>query len=146
MDNYSGEQYMSELRRRVDAGDLDAFYELGAAYDLGELVPLDKGRASRIFKAAADLGHAHSMWIHACELLWGGGESDQCIPEGFRYLDASICRGLSGCLHHQGADSHPRGIRACRRRAGGVSAQGVGEGDRPCRCRPPRTTRCTCRG
>jgi TPR repeat protein len=88
---YDGDKkYLAKLLRRVAKGDLEALYWLGAMYDLGEGVPMDKVKASNIFKEAADKGHAHSMWLHACELLWGLGNFPQSVPDGMRYLDKAI--------------------------------------------------------
>ena len=89
----SDNEYVDGVFRRADEGDMEAIYEKGALYDLGELVPLDKCRASKLFKEAADLGHAHSAWIHACELLWGLGSYSQNIKEGAEYLTKAIDAG-----------------------------------------------------
>jgi len=66
-------KYVQGILKKEKAGDIDALYEKGALYDLGDYVDQDNKKASAIFKEAADKGHAHSMWIHACELLWGLG-------------------------------------------------------------------------
>lgn len=86
-------KYVEEVFRRADEGDLEALYEKAALYDLGEYVEVDKEKASQIFKAAADRGHVHSMWIHACELLWGKGSFPRSLPDGMRYLDTAIENG-----------------------------------------------------
>lgn len=85
--------YVEDVFNRANAGDLQALYETGALYDMGHLVPMDKVKASRIFKEAADRGHAHAKWLHACELLWGLGTFNESIAEGMRYLDAAIAGG-----------------------------------------------------
>ena len=85
--------YIEELFRRAEEGDLEALYEKGALFDKGDCVEIDKAKASHIFKEAADKGHAHSMWIHACELLWGLGTFPQSITDGMRYLNSAIEKG-----------------------------------------------------
>ncbi|MET0027736.1 MAG: hypothetical protein ABW101_08870 [Candidatus Thiodiazotropha sp.] len=84
------EEYVREVFRRADEGSPEAIYEKGALFDLGEFVEENKEYASELFKIAADKGHAHSMWIHACELLWGLGSYPQSIEEGLRYLEMAI--------------------------------------------------------
>jgi TPR repeat protein len=71
-------------------GDAEAIYRLGCFFDFGDFgFEIDRKRASALFKKAADLGHARSQWIHACELLWGIGPYDQNVPEGLKYLNRS---------------------------------------------------------
>lgn len=95
----SDKAYLDDLIKRADSGDLEALYEVGAHYDMGDLVDVDKLKASKIFQEAANRGHAHSMWIHACELLWGMGSFPQSIPDGTRYLDAAIEAGsIQACI------------------------------------------------
>ena len=86
------QKYVEGMVRSADCGDLEALYTVGAFYDIGARpqIPQDKAKASEIFKKAADRGHAHSMWIHATELLWGTGSFVQSIDEGARYLDLAI--------------------------------------------------------
>lgn len=87
--------YVDGMFRAAECGDLEALYTVGVFYDIDEYpqVPQDKEKASAIFKQAADLGHAHCMWIHATELLWGKGSFEQSIHEGSRYLDLAIDAG-----------------------------------------------------
>lgn len=85
-----GHRYVERVFERAANGDIDALYEMGMLYDLGDHLPMDAGKASRIFKEAADKGHSHSMWLHACELLWGLGTYPQNVDEGLRYLGAAI--------------------------------------------------------
>lgn len=87
--------YIKKIFQRAEAGDIEALYEKGVLYDLGEQIPMDKAKASQIFKSAADLGHAHSAWIHAVELLWGLGTFPQSIENGMKYLNKAI-EGNSG--------------------------------------------------
>lgn len=100
-------EYVMGVFERADAGDIDSLYVKGALYDLGHHVGQDKQHASAIFKEAADKGHAHSMWIHACELLWGLGSFPQSVDDGLAYLEKAI-KNYSGdaCitkarLHHK---------------------------------------------
>ena len=76
---------------------------------MGDIVEQGKVQASRIFKEAADHGHAHSMWIYACELLWGKGRYTQSVSEGRNYLRQSTAAGCAqacvtlASLHEKGA-------------------------------------------
>ena len=95
-------RYVERLLKAAEQGDLEALYTIGAFHDTGDFAPLipeDKHQASAIFKEAADKGHAHSMWIHACELLWGIGVRDQSIANGSEYLDRAIEAGsAAACI------------------------------------------------
>ncbi len=86
-------EYVYCVLRRAETGKPDALYEKGALYDLGDYVKQDKLKASKLFKEAAENGHAHSMWIHACELLWGLGSYPQSVKEGLLYLEKAIENG-----------------------------------------------------
>ena len=89
----SDKGYVDRLVEAAKQGDLESLYTIGALHDTGNLAPLipeDKEKASEIFEEAADKGHAHSMWIHACELLWGQGVREQSIGKGMLYLDRAI--------------------------------------------------------
>ncbi|MEM7401167.1 MAG: hypothetical protein AAF304_04375 [Pseudomonadota bacterium] len=83
-------KYVQKLFQSAEEGDLEALYKKGALFDMGDLVKIDKVKASLIFKEAADKGHSHSMWIHACELLWGKGNFPQSIKDGMHYLNRAI--------------------------------------------------------
>ena len=85
-------RYVNGIVRAAECGDLESLYIVGFFYDMGDYdaIPMDKEKASHIFKEAADKGHAHSMWIHATELLWGKGSYPQSMEEGRKYLDMAI--------------------------------------------------------
>lgn len=91
--------YAEGMCEAADCGDLQALHIVGSFYDLGEHVETNKEKASNIFKQAADRGHAHSMWIHACELLSGKGLFEQEQAKGLEYLNLSIVNGSAeGCI------------------------------------------------
>lgn len=94
-EKHENEKRFTRLSRRAAGGDPEALYAVGMMYDLGDGVPKDLVKASNIFREAADKGHAHSMWIHAVELLWGRGSFPQSVPDGMRYLDMAIEAGSS---------------------------------------------------
>ncbi len=98
----SDKHFVEGLFKAAEAGDLEALYTIGAFHDIGDLdplIPADKQKASAIFKEAADKGHTHSMWIHACELLSGAGVRDQSIADGAKYLDRAIESGsAAACI------------------------------------------------
>ena len=97
--------FVDGMIRAAECGDLDALYRVGVFYDMGEyeFIPTDKLKASNIFKEAADRGHAHCMWIHATELLWGIGSYPQSIEKGALYLDKAIESGSAeACITKAG--------------------------------------------
>lgn len=59
------------LKSSATKGYPAAVYALGACYDTGELVDLDKELAATYFAQAAKAGHARSQWIHGEDLLYG---------------------------------------------------------------------------
>ena len=84
--------YVDGMIKAAECGDLHALYIVGSFYDLGEYdaIPRDTTKASKIFKEAADKGHEHCMWIHACDLLWGRSSFPQSIENGKEYLEKAI--------------------------------------------------------
>jgi len=86
-------KHIKKLITAAENGDLEAKYTLGAYIDMGDFGPPNKKVASQIFKDLADQGHAHCLWIHASELLWGRGSFPQSIENGTRYLDLAIENG-----------------------------------------------------
>lgn len=81
-------------------GDLKAKYQVGVFYDLGDYgIPQDKARASSIFRELAKGGDPHSMWIYACELIWGKGSFQISTEEGLRYLNEASRKGsANACM------------------------------------------------
>ena len=106
--------YVEGMFKAADLGDLEALYIVGSFYDLGEHIQEDKAKASSIFKEAADRGHAHSQWIHACELLWGLGSYAQNVEAGLEYLEKAIsAKSGEACitkarLYHEGEFDFPK--------------------------------------
>ncbi len=106
--------YSEGILRAAELGDLEALYISGSFYDQGEYVPQDKEKASAIFRQAAELGHSHSQWIYACELLWGKGTFPQSIERGLDYLQRAIDNGSAeACitkarLYHEGEFGHSK--------------------------------------
>lgn len=83
-------EYVTRIMQNADNCDLENLYQKGALYDTGDYIEKDAKKASALFKEAADKGHAHSMWIHSCELLWGLGSYPQNIEKGLLYLERAI--------------------------------------------------------
>lgn len=95
--------YVDGMFEASENGDLEALYIVGSFYDIGEYVTLDKEKASKIFKEAADRGHAHSMWIHAVDLLYGEGAFKQSSEQGINYLNKAIKNGSAeACITKAG--------------------------------------------
>lgn len=92
--------YVEGMFRAAELGDLKAQYEVGVLYDCGDYgVTQDKEKASYIFKALSDEGHPHSMWIHACELIWGQGSFPKSTEEGLKLLkNASETGSAQACI------------------------------------------------
>ena len=54
--------FVDALRALAEAGDAQARFDLGIAYDIGEGVPEDDAEAVRWFRLAADQGHARAQF------------------------------------------------------------------------------------
>ena len=86
--------YVEGVQRAAELGDAEAQYLVGSWYDIGEFgFEVDKFRASEIFRQLAAKGHSRSMWIYACDLLWGRGAYSQDIAAGVEMLESAISAG-----------------------------------------------------
>ena len=112
--------YVEGMFKAADLGDLEALYIVGSFYDLCEYIQKDKIKASSIFKEAADRGHAHSQWIHACELLWRSDSYAQNVEGGLEYLEKAIsAKSGKACitkarLYHEGEFNFPKNSEKVR--------------------------------
>ncbi|EGB12038.1 hypothetical protein AURANDRAFT_19925, partial [Aureococcus anophagefferens] len=77
-------------RRAVELGDVDAMNNLGDMYETGSGVKLDKKKAERLYRAAADRGHAVSQ-CNLANLL----HSEKKCEEAVRYLVLSADQGFT---------------------------------------------------
>jgi TPR repeat protein len=90
-------------RRAVELGDMDAMVFLGEMYKYGEGVKLDKKKADRLFRMAADRGHSAAQTSLAC-LLHSQGK----FEEAFRYFALAANQGETfaetslGCCYRDG--------------------------------------------
>jgi hypothetical protein len=90
-------------RRAVELGDVDAMAFLGEMYDVGLGVKLDKKKAERLFRTAADRGVAVAQNNLACYL-----DSEKKHEEAFRYYALSADQGYTdaennlGCCYKDG--------------------------------------------
>jgi TPR repeat protein len=75
-----------------------ALYILGAYYDTGDYVELNKAKAAFLFKQAALCGHAHSQWIHGEDLLYGRNGIEQNKALGIEYIKKSADAKFEGAL------------------------------------------------
>jgi TPR repeat protein len=75
-------------RRAVELGDVDAMVFLGEMYKYGEGVKLDKKKADRLFRMAADRGHAAAQTSLGALLY-----SEKKFEEAFRYFALAANQG-----------------------------------------------------
>jgi TPR repeat protein len=75
-----------------------AIYELGVAYDTGDMVDVDKSKAALLFAAAADLGHVKAEWIHGTALLHGANGVERNISRGLSMIESSASGLFRGAL------------------------------------------------
>ena len=92
------------LKRAVELGDVEAMIQLGRLYDEGLGVKLDKKKAERLVRMAADRGDA----IAQCKLAFLL-HSQEKLEEAFRYYALSADQGYThaengcGCCYVKGA-------------------------------------------
>ncbi len=88
--------YKDGMFKAAALGDLEAKYQVGVFYDHGEYdVPLDKVKASEIFKELALLGDSHCAWIYSCELIGGEGSFPLDLKKGIELLERAVVLGSS---------------------------------------------------
>jgi len=90
-------------RRAVELGNMDAIVFLGELYQFGEGVKLDKKKAERLFRAAADRGDASAQTSLAALL-----KSEKKFEEAIRYYALAANQGFTfaevnlGCCYRDG--------------------------------------------
>lgn len=87
-------RYARAIERAASLNHPGAIHQLGVLYDTGDCgYDQDPDRASLLFKKAADAGHAHSQWIHACDLLAGHYGFDQDQDKGIALMEQAASNG-----------------------------------------------------
>jgi TPR repeat protein len=91
-------QAISMLRTSASGGYPPALYRLGAELDTGDHTHQCKSTARELFAKAAELGHAHSMWIHGIDLIYGDDATLHQVSKGMRFVKKSARLGFHGAL------------------------------------------------
>lgn len=87
-------RYARAIERAAALNHPEAIHQLGVLYDTGDCgYDQDPDRASLLFKKAADAGHAHSQWIHACDLLAGHYGFDKDQDKGIALMEQAASNG-----------------------------------------------------
>jgi TPR repeat protein len=76
--------------RAVELGNLDAMVQLGGLYETGSGVKLDKKKAMKLYRAAADRGHAFAQNNLGILLA-----SEEKFEEAFRYFALAANQGFT---------------------------------------------------
>ncbi|KAH8054148.1 hypothetical protein JL720_14519 [Aureococcus anophagefferens] len=90
-------------KRAVELGDVDATLRLAALHEIGSGVKLDMKKAMKLYRAAADRGHAFGQ-----SRLGGFLYSAENFEEAFRYYTLAADQGIAdaetglGCCYHNG--------------------------------------------
>ncbi|EGB03067.1 hypothetical protein AURANDRAFT_34508 [Aureococcus anophagefferens] len=90
-------------KRAVELGNVEAMVRLGYSYETGSGVKLDKKKAERLYRAAADRGHAVAQFNLGIRL-----HSEEKHEEGFRYYALAADQGYTnaennlGCCYERG--------------------------------------------
>lgn len=87
-------RYVASTERAAALNHPRGVYQLGVLYDTGDCgCEYDPEQASKLFKQAADLGHAHSQWIHACDVIWGSSAFDKDETKGVALMHQAVANG-----------------------------------------------------
>ena len=84
-------------KRAVELGNVEAIINLGSLYETGSGVKLDKKKAERLYRAAADRGDADSQNKIGCSL-----HSEKKHEEAFRYYALAADQGHTRGEHNLG--------------------------------------------
>lgn len=80
------------IERNAGAGDADAVDYLAWFYDTGRHVGVDKPRAARLYREAAERGQRHAQWRLGVMLDMGEGVAED-PDEAFRWISRSAAQG-----------------------------------------------------
>ncbi len=88
---------LQRLKEAAEAGDVEAQYKLGQAYNYGQLgLAMDERKAAELFRPAADAGHAMSQcWLGMLYLVkdWLEPDHDLSLDLAKKYLQLAADQG-----------------------------------------------------
>jgi hypothetical protein len=88
---------LEDLQLRASAGDVEAMALLASRLDFGDDVAVDRAAAARWYRAAAEHGHATSMFnLGSCYSRGEGVEQD--LREAARWYRAAAALGESNAI------------------------------------------------
>jgi len=91
-------RFLQMLESAASKNYAPAIYELGLAYDTGDMVSVDKKRAAQFFASAAELGHVKAKWTHGTALLYGANGIEKDIGLGLSMIESSASELFKGAL------------------------------------------------
>lgn len=86
------------IRKAADMGYPPAVYRYGVYLDTGEFGEENKEEAAKLFKRAAESGHARSEWIHGTALLYGNSTYPKDVEKGLEFIRRSASRSFVEAL------------------------------------------------
>lgn len=86
---------IATLRKKAEAGDATAQYELGRAYDKGKGVEEDEVEASRWYSRAGRQGHKKALYELGDQHFFGAGDVPFDRVRSYAYWDLAAARGHS---------------------------------------------------
>lgn len=84
--------HVNGIRKAADMGYPPAVYRYGVYLDTGEFGEENKAAAAKLFKQAAESGHARSEWIHGTALLYGNSIYSKDVEKGLEFIRRSADR------------------------------------------------------
>jgi len=89
----SGKTDLRPVQSAAEAGQPEAMYQLGMAYENGKDLPKDDAKAAVWYHRASDLGHGNSMF-YLGGLYWSGRGVTKDLVEAYKWLDLSSKHGF----------------------------------------------------
>lgn len=86
------------IKQSAKMGYAPAVFSLGVEYDTGNLIEKDPAQAAKLFKQAAEAGHAHSQWIYGIDLIYGTNGIIKNEQLGVEYIKESAAAKFEGAL------------------------------------------------
>ena len=96
---YADDLNLPDLRTAATEGDMNAQFQLAAAYDFGHGVAQDQAEAAKWYRKAAEQGHAEAQ--NSLGSLYQAGQGvDQDYELAVRWYEAAIAQELPGAFNN----------------------------------------------
>jgi TPR repeat protein len=102
----SGEESIEQFEKRSisllelasNAGYAPAMYALATCYDAGDIVARDEGKASSLYRKAAELGYPKAKLSHGLNLFYGSNGVIKNQENGLCLMKEALTEGVEGAM------------------------------------------------